>query len=43
MVASGRIEQKGKTAHGHGRRCGDCDREGSIRGLNGNGTNTIKI
>ena len=31
------IEQKGERTHGHGQQCEDCRREGSIRGLNGNG------
>ena len=31
------IEQKGKRTHGHGQQCGDCQGEGDIRGLNGNG------
>ena len=37
------IEQKGKRTHGHGQQCGDCREEEGIRGLNGNGKNTIKI
>ena len=37
----GGTEQKGKRTHGHGQQCGDCRREESIRGLNGNGKNTI--
>ena len=37
------IEQKGKRTHGHGQQCGDCWGQGGIRGLNGNGKNTIKI
>ena len=35
--------QKGKRTHGYGQYCGDCWGKGSIRGLNGNGKNTIKI
>ena len=31
------IEQKGKRTHGHGQQSGDCQGEGDIRGLNGNG------
>ena len=38
----GGIEQKGKRTHEHGQQCGDCCGEGSIRGLNCNGKNTIK-
>ena len=37
------IEQKGKRTHGHGYQCGHCRGEGGIRGLNGDGKNTIKI
>ena len=37
-----RIKQKGKRTHGHGQQCGDCRGEEYIRGLCGNGTNTIK-
>ena len=33
----GRIEQKGKRTHGHGKQGGDCWAEAGIRGLNGNG------
>ena len=32
----GGTEQKGERTHGHGRQCGDCSGEGSIRRLNGN-------
>ena len=39
MVGGG-IEQKAKRTHRHGQQCGDC---WAIRGLNGNGKNTIKI
>ena len=39
----GGIEQKGKRTHGHGKQCGDCQHEGGIRGLNGNGKNAINI
>ena len=42
-LGSGGIEPKGKRTHGHGQQCGDCWGEGFIRGLNGNGENTIKI
>ena len=37
------IEQNGERTHGHGQQWGDCWGEGDIRGLNGNGKNTIKI
>ena len=37
------IEQKGKRTHGHGQQCGDCLHVGGLRGINGNGKNTIKI
>ena len=37
-VLGGReIQQKGKRTHGHGRHCGDCGGEGSLRGLNSKG------
>ena len=39
----GGIEQKGKRTRGHGQPCGDCWGETGIRGLNGNGKNTIMI
>ena len=42
-VTGGGIEQKGKKTHGHGQQCGDCWGEGVLRGLNGNGENTIKM
>ena len=42
-VRGGGIEQKGKRTHGHGRQCGDCWGEGYVRGLHGNGKNSIKI
>ena len=42
VLGGGGIEQKGRT-HGCVQQCGDCCREGSIRGLNGNGKNTIKF
>ena len=42
-LRGGGIEQRGKRIHGHGQQCGDCWGEGNIRGLNGNGKNTIKI
>ena len=38
-----KIEQKVKGTHRHGQQCGDCWGEGGMRGLNGNGKNTIKI
>ena len=38
----GRTQQKGKRTRGHGQQCGDCFGEEGIRGLNGNGKNTIK-
>ena len=37
------MEQKGKKTHGHGQQCGKCRGDGDIKGLNGNGKNTIKI
>ena len=43
MVRGGGIEPKGKSAHGRGQQCGDCWEEGSLRGLNCNGKNTIQI
>ena len=42
-LEGGEIEQKGKKTHGYGQKCGDFLGEGSIRELNGNGKNTIKI
>ena len=42
-LAGGGIEQKGKRTHGHGQQCGDCWGEEGIRGLKGNGKNTLKI
>ena len=42
-AGGGGTEQKGKGTHGHGQQCGDCCSGGSVRGLNGNGKNTIKI
>ena len=40
----GGIEQKGKKTHGHGQQWRDCGSgEGSIRGLNSNGKNTINF
>ena len=36
-------KNKGKRTHGHGQPCGDCWEERGIKGLNGNGKNTIKI
>ena len=41
-LGGGGIEQKGKRTHGHGQ-CNDCQGQGGIRGLNGNGKNIIKI
>ena len=38
-----RVEQKGKWTHGRGQQRGDSGEEGSVRGLHGNGENTIKI
>ena len=42
----GRLEsgekQKGKSTHGHGQQCGDCGVEEGVKGINGNGKNTIK-
>ena len=42
-LGGGGIEPKGKRTHGHGQQCGDCWGKRSIRGLNGNGKNTVKI
>ena len=39
----GKIEQKRKRIHGHGQQCGDCWREVSIKGLNNNEKNTIRL
>ena len=39
----GGIEQKGTRTHGHGQQCGDYWGQGVVRGLTGNGKNTIKI
>ena len=36
-LGGGGIEQKGVRTRGHGKQCGDCWREGSLKGLNGNG------
>ena len=36
-LEDGGIEQKRKKTHGHGQQCGNCQGEGSIKGLNGNG------
>ena len=41
-LEGGGIEQKRKRTHGRGQQCGDCCEEEGIRGLNGNGKNTIK-
>ena len=43
MGGWGGIEQKGKMTHGHGQQCGDFKGSRSIRRLNGNEKNTIKI
>ena len=32
-----------KRIHGHGQQCGDCWREVSIKGLNNNEKNTIRL
>ena len=44
-LRGGGIEQKGKRTHGHEQQCGDCWGGGGrgIKGINGNGKNTIKI
>ena len=42
-LRGGGSEQRAKRTHGHGQQCGECWGEGNIRGLNGNGKNTIKI
>ena len=42
-LGGGGIGQKRKMTHGHGQQGGDCWGEGSIRGLNGNRKNIIKI
>ena len=36
-------EEKGKRTLGHGQQCGDCWGEAGIRGLNGDGKNTIEF
>ena len=41
-LVGGWNEQKGKRTHGRGQECGDCRKVKGIRGLNGNGKNTIK-
>ena len=38
-----RDQAKRKRTHGHGQQCGDCREEGSLKRLNGNGKNTVKI
>ena len=45
MLGGGGTEQKGTRTQGHGQQCGDCcgGEKVGIRGLNGNGKNTIKI
>ena len=40
-IGGGWFEQKVKRTHGHGLQGGDCTGKGGIRGLNGNGKNTI--
>ena len=42
-LGNGGTEQKGERTHGHGQACGDCRGVGCIRGMNGNGKNTIKL
>ena len=42
-LRGGGFEQKGKRTHGNVQECGDCWVEGDIRGLNGNGKNTIRV
>ena len=42
-VRSGGLEQKRNRTHGHEQQGGDCWVEGSVRGLNGDGKNVIKI
>ena len=42
VLGGGGTEQKGRRTYGHGQQCGDCSGEGCIRGLKGNGKNTIK-
>ena len=42
-LGSGGIEHKGKRIHGHGQQCNNCWGKGCIRGLNGNGKNTINF
>ena len=42
-LGGGGIEPKRKSTHGHGPQRGDCWGQWDIRGLNGNGKNTIKI
>ena len=42
-LGGGGMEEKGERTHGHGQQCGDCWEMGNIWGLNGNGTNIIKI
>ena len=37
----GEIKQKGKSSHGHGQLCGDCEEGGVIKGLNDNGKKTF--
>ena len=42
-IGDGGIEQKGKRTHGHGQQCGCVGvREEGVRGVNGNGKNTMK-
>ena len=42
-LGSREIEKKEKRIHGHGQQCGDHGEEEGMRGLTGNGKNTIKI
>ena len=37
------LSKKDKRTHGHGQQCGDYWGVGGIRGVNGNGKNTINI
>ena len=41
-LGGGGLQKKGKGTQGHGQQCGDCRGGGGIRGINGNGENTIK-
>ena len=42
-LEGGGIKQEGKRTHRHGQQCGDFWGDESIRGLKGNGKNTMKI